>query len=155
VAIVAARRAVALGPVALGPIALGPVALGRPVTVVAARAAIGTLVIATRRPVTVLAARTAVLSRGRGRERLRLSGLALGGGATEGAARRGDDPGGLGAHAQDAAAALGEDLEVEVAEADPEQVAGRLDGLLDGLAGELLVLAHVSVVSLVGPDGPS
>ena len=32
----------------------------------------------------------------------------------------------------------------------PNCVAGGLDGLLDGLAGELLVLAHVSVVSLVG-----
>ena len=35
-----------------------------------------------------------------------------------------------------------EDLEVEVPEADPERVAGGLDGLLDGLAGELLVFAH-------------
>ena len=38
-----------------------------------------------------------------------------------GAAGRGDDPGGLGAHAQHAPAARGQDLEVEVIEtADPE-----------------------------------
>ena len=44
---------------------------------------------------------------------------------------------------EDAATPLREDLEVEVSEvAHPERIARVLEGLLDGLAGELLVLLH-------------
>ena len=56
---------------------------------------------------------------------------------------------------EDAPAARGQDLEVEVVEPGAEGLAGVAQGLLDGLAGELLVCTHVSVVSLVGPDGPA
>ena len=45
---------------------------------------------------------------------------ALRGGAAERASGRGDEASGLGAHAKHAAAAWGEDLEVEVSEAHPE-----------------------------------
>ena len=58
-------------------------------------------------------------------------------------ARRRDDAGRLGAHAQHAPAAGGQDLEVEIIEAaDPEGLAGGSDGLLDRPSSELLVLAH-------------
>ena len=63
---------------------------------------------------------------------------------------RGHDPGGLGAHAEDAPAARGEDLEVEVVEPGTEGFARLAQRLFDGLAGELAIFAHVSVVSLVG-----
>ena len=81
-------------------------------------------------------------------------GLALGRGAAESGSGSGQDAGGLGAHAQHAPAARGQDLEVELVEADAELVAGAAQGLLDGLAGELAVCvaigSHVSVVSLAG-----
>ena len=60
----------------------------------------------------------------------------FGRGAAERGARRGHDPGGLGAHAQDAPAAGRQDLEVEVVELGTERLAGELECLLDGLAGE-------------------
>ena len=116
-------------------------------TVVAPGAAVGT-------PVGGAVAIVGPVLAGRLRgQRGRLGRLALGGGTAEGAPGRGHDPGRLRAHAQDAAAAGGEDLEVEVREPDAERVAGGLDRLFDGLAGELLVLAHVSVVSLVARFG--
>ena len=59
--------------------------------------------------------------------------------ATQRRARRGYDPGWLGAHAEHASSAMGQDLEVKVVQArDPEGRHGLLDGVLDGLAGELL-----------------
>ena len=96
-----------------------------------------------------------VAARRGGRQRRGGGGLTLGRRSAQRRARRGDDPGGLGAHAEDAPAARRQDLEVEVVELRAEGLSGQLERLLDGLAGELLVLAHVSVVSLVGPDGPA
>ena len=58
-------------------------------------------------------------------------GLALGGGPAERGARRGNDPGRLGAHAEDAPAAGREDLEVQVVELGTERLAGELECLLD------------------------
>ena len=146
-AVVAARRAVVTTRRAIAALGAGGlVAVGaRGGAVVATRRAIA--VVAARAAVAVVAARAAILVRAilagrRGRQRRGLGRLALGSRATEGAARGRDDPGGLGAHPQHAARAGREDLEVEVAEADAERVAGRLDGLLDRLAGELLVFAH-------------
>ncbi|OGO56155.1 MAG: hypothetical protein A2V84_13395 [Chloroflexi bacterium RBG_16_70_13] len=78
------------------------------------------------------------------RQRSGRSRLALRGGAAKLGAGRGEDPGRLGAHAQHAPAAGREDLEVEVVEAGAEGLAGESEGLLDGLAGELSVGAHVS-----------
>jgi hypothetical protein len=57
--------------------------------------------------------------------------------------RRGHDPGRLGTHAEDAAAARRQDLEVQIVELGPELVPGGLEGLLDGLAAEFLVRTHV------------
>ena len=63
--------------------------------------------------------------------------------ATQRRARRGDDPRGLGAHAQHAPAARGQYLEVELVEAgDVERLARHAQCLLDGLACEFLVFAH-------------
>src|SRR4029077_19711376 len=81
--------------------------------------------------------------------------FALGGRSPGRRGGSGDDPGGFGAHAEDAPAARRQDLEVQVVQARAERLAGELQCLLDGLAGEFAVLAHVSVVSLVGPDGPA
>ena len=61
---------------------------------------------------------------GAGGSGVRGRGLALRRGAAERRARRGDDPGGLGAHAEDAAAARRQDLEVEVVELGAERLAG-------------------------------
>src|SRR4051794_13994576 len=142
---------------AAGPVvaARGAVTALRPVAVVAARRGTRTVVaarptVATLGPVAVLRSRAAILAGRLRRHWLGLGGFALGCGPAERAAWRRHDPCRLRAHAEDPAAARGEDLEVEVPQAHAELVAGRLDGLLDGLAGELLVLAHVSVVSLVG-----
>ena len=117
-------------------------------------------VVAARWPVVpraVVAARWPVVPRAvvarRGGQRGGLGGLPLGCRAAECAARRGDNPGGLGAHPEDAPAARGEDLEVEVVEADRERLPGVAQGFLDGLSGEFLVGTHVSVVSLGGPCG--
>ena len=137
---VAGRAVAAVAGRAVGMLAARATVAGGPVTVLAPRAAIAIPIAGG--PVTVLAARAAILARGRGRQGLGLGSLALGGRAPEGAARRGHDAGGLGAHAQDPAAAGGEDLEVEVGKTDPELVAGPLDGLFDRLAREFLVLAH-------------
>src|SRR5205085_2480983 len=68
---------------------------------------------------------------------------------------RRDDSRRLGAHTQDAAAAGREDLEIEVVQASSERLPGVAQRLLDSLAGELAVRAHVSVASLVGPGGPA
>jgi hypothetical protein len=73
--------------------------------------------------------------------------------ATERRSRRGNDSGRLGAHAENAPTAGGEDLEVELVESDAEGFAGFAERLLDGLAGEFAVGTHVNVVSLVGLVG--
>jgi hypothetical protein len=79
----------------------------------------------------------------------------LRGSATERRARRGKHPGGLGAHAQDAPAARGQNLEIELVEAHSEFFSGPAQSLFHRLAGELAVSvaigSHVSVVSLAGP----
>ena len=118
-------------------------------TVVAARAAV---TIATARP--VVAARWAVVvvafHVGRRRQRRRGRSLALRRRAAQCGSRGGHDPGGFGAHAEDAPAARGEDLEVQVVELGTEGFARLAQRLFHGLAGELAIFAHVSVVSLVG-----
>ena len=86
-----------------------------------------------RAPVAVGGARQ---RRGRGR-------LAARRGTAQRGAGRGHDAGRLGAHAQHAPAAGGQDLEVEVVEAGhAEGFARGAQGLFDALAGELLVIAH-------------
>ena len=77
-------------------------------------------VVAARRPVVParpVIARSAVLAGRRRRQRDAGRRLTAWRGATERGARRGHDPGRLGAHAQHAARAVGQDLEVEVVEA--------------------------------------
>ena len=69
--------------------------------------------------------------------------------AAEGGTRRRNDPSRLGAHAEHATAARGQDLEVELVKADAELAARGPESLFDCLAGELLVGTHISVVSLV------
>src|SRR5439155_17268480 len=69
-------------------------------------------------------------------------GLALRGGAAERRTRRGDDPGRLGAHPEDAPAARGQDLEVEVVQLDAELLARDLERLFHALARELSVRTH-------------
>jgi hypothetical protein len=94
-------------------------------------------VIATGRP--VIATGAAVHGR---RERRSGGGLALWRGTTERRPGRRDDPGWLRAHPQDAPAAGGQDLEVELVKPDRELLASVPKGLLDGLAGELTVRTH-------------
>ncbi len=120
-----------------------------------ARAAVSAVVAARAAVTPILATRATVvaLSVGWSGERGRLGGLALRGGSAERLARCRDDPGGLRAHPEDAAAARGEDLEVEIVEPHPEGVTSVPESLFDGLAGEFLVCTHVSVVSLAGPGG--
>jgi hypothetical protein len=69
-------------------------------------------------------------------------GLTLRRGTTEGRAWGGHDPGGLRAHAEDAPAARGQDLEVQIVELGPKGFARQAKGLLDGLSGEFAVLTH-------------
>jgi predicted RNA-binding protein Jag len=52
------------------------------------------------------------------------------------------DPGGLGSHAEDAAAARGQNLEIEVVQLDAELLSGILERLFDALAGKLAVRTH-------------
>jgi hypothetical protein len=68
--------------------------------------------------------------------------LALRRGAAECRSWRRHDPGGLGAHAEHPPAAGGQDLEVELVEADRELLSSVAEGLLDGLSGELFVRTH-------------
>src|SRR5450756_1695835 len=105
------------------------------------RRAVGSIVAARRIAVRgwVVAARAAIHGAG---ERPRGGRLTLRRGAPERGARRGDDPGGLGAHPQNAPAARGQDLEVELVEADAKFLAGVAQGFLDGLASELTVRTH-------------
>jgi hypothetical protein len=81
-------------------------------------------------------------------------GFPLRGATTEQGARGGQDAGRLGAHAQDATAAWGQDFEIELVEAHSEFVTGPAKSLFHRLAGEFAVCvakgSHVSVVSLVG-----
>jgi hypothetical protein len=82
-------------------------------------------------------------------------GFSLGSGAAEQRSRSRENPGGLGAHAQNAAAARRQDFEVELVEAHTELFSGPPQSLLHGLAREFVVSvaigSHVSVVSLVDP----
>jgi hypothetical protein len=133
--------------------------------VVAARAALETPVVAARAVVTTRPpvgppVRAAVVAAGcpltvvqlaaRRGQRRGCRGVALGGGAAQGGTRRGNDPGRLGTHAENAAAAGRQNLEVQVVELRAEGLARLAQRLLDGLAGELPVGTHVSVFSLVG-----
>jgi hypothetical protein len=85
-----------------------------------------------------------VLTRpGRGRRERDGGGrIALWRGAAQGGPGCGNDPCRLGTHAQDAPAAGGQDLEVEVIELGPKRLSGEAKRLLDGLSGELAVLTH-------------
>jgi hypothetical protein len=89
-----------------------------------------------------------------GRQRHLGGSLALWRAATERRSWRGQDPSGLGAHAQDAPAARGQDLEIELVEAYSKLVTGPAQSFLHRLSGEFAVCvakgSHVSVVSLVG-----
>ena len=101
----------------------------------------------------------AILAWGWCREGPRGGRLALWRRSSELGARGGQDSRRLGAHAEDAAAARGEDLEVEVVEARVEGLTRLAQRLLDRLAGELSVGAHrisafmFNVVSHVDPAG--
>jgi hypothetical protein len=66
-------------------------------------------------------------------------GFTLGRGTTEERARSRQNPGGLCAHAQDAAAARRQDFEVELIKAHAEFFAGPAQSFLDRLARELVV----------------
>jgi hypothetical protein len=94
-------------------------------------------VIAARGP--VVAARASINRRGEGR---RSGGLTLRRGTAERRSGRCDNSGRLGAHAEDAPAARGQDLEIELVQANREFLASVAKGLLDGLAGELTVRTH-------------
>jgi hypothetical protein len=155
-------------------VARRPILTGRSVATVAASepaAVAGTAPVAESRssaPVAIavaecrpIAERPVTISGGRGRKWCLRSCVPLGGCSAERRPRRGHDPGGLGAHPEDATAARREDLEVEVVEAGAERLSSVAEGFLDRLPGEFLVRTHVSVVSLGGPgdlvraDGPS
>src|SRR5438093_616763 len=123
------------------PIPIEPAAVVAPWPAVAVGAATvsckaATVAIEAATPAAVV---SVAVPRWRRRERASGSGLALGRGATELGARRGQDARRLGAHAQHTPAARGEDLEVQVVEPDAERLTGEAEGLLDGLAGELAV----------------
>jgi len=108
----------------------------------AAPTAVATAVEAAAAAIPVEAAAAAIVvavTRRRGRQRPLGGGLELRGRATELGARRSEDAGLLGPHAQHAPAARGQDLEVEAVEADAEVLAGEPQGLLDALARELAI----------------
>jgi hypothetical protein len=125
----------------------GAVAPGRARATVAGRGAVA--------PEVTIRARSVISVVNRGGERNLGSSLTLRGGATERGARRSEDSGGLGAHAQDAPAARGQDLEIELVEAHSKFFSGPAQSLFHRFAGELAVSvaigSHVSVVSLAGP----
>jgi hypothetical protein len=76
---------------------------------------------------------------GRGRKRHGGGGFTLGRGTTEQGARSRKDPGGLGTHAQDAAATRRQDLEIELVKTNTELFAGAAESFFDRLARELVV----------------
>ena len=84
------------------------------------------------------------------------SGFPLGSRASQKRSRRRQNPGGLGAHAQDASASRGQDFEVQLIEAHAKFFAGPAQSFFNGLAGEFVIGiaegSHVSVVSLVDPE---
>ena len=133
----------ALAPIAAVPIeataasvaaAVATIAIEAAPTAVPAAVAVGAPVTPEATPAIVVA----VPWRWRRQRPLR-GGLALRGSATELGSWRGQDPGGLRAHPQDATAARGQDLEVEIVEADPERLAREPQGLFDTLAGDFAV----------------
>jgi hypothetical protein len=89
----------------------------------------------------------------RGKRNLRC-GFSLGRRSTHQRPRSGQNPGGLGAHAQNPAAPGRQNLEVELVEAHTEFVSGSAQSFLHRLSGEFAVCvakcSHVSVVSLYG-----
>jgi hypothetical protein len=76
---------------------------------------------------------------GRGRKWNGGSGFALGRRTAKKRPRGRQDPGGLCAHSQDAAATRRQDLEVELVEAHTEFFAGPAQSFFDRLASELVV----------------
>jgi len=90
---------------------------------------------------------------GRGQRSLS-GGFSLGSGAAQRGPGSGQDTRGLSAHPEHAAAARGQDLEIELVEADTKLVSGSSKSFLHRLARELTVGvakgSHVSVVSLYG-----
>jgi hypothetical protein len=96
----------------------------------------------------------AIAGRGRGRQRNLGCGFPLRRASAKQGPRGGQNPGGLGAHAQDTPTARGQDLEIELVEAHSKFVSGPAQSLLHRLPGEFAVCvaksSHVSVVSLVG-----
>jgi hypothetical protein len=123
-----------------GSVVAGSVVAG---SVVAARSTVAVAEVAAGTTIAAIPPRATVFtSRGRG-ERHRGRGFTLRSGPTKGLAGRGHDAGGFSAHAEDAAAAWREDLEIEVVELGPELVAGSPQRFLDRLAREFLVCTHI------------